>query len=104
VSIPKEDSGCQKEHSDGSPWYTRNNVSRPYILVCGIVHDLVLQVSIYMTKYRNVIGFDVPQTPKQSATSYSIHLDMAGKVQEQNRQYFSIFRLEWSCGRTMKGI
>ncbi len=48
-------------------------------LVYGIVHDLVVQVSIYVAKYQNVIGFHAQQTFEQSATSYTIHIDMVAK-------------------------
>ncbi len=49
------------------------------ILVYGIVHDLVVRASIYLTQYRNVIGIDVPQTPDKSATFYTIHIDTVAK-------------------------
>ena len=51
----------------------------PCILVYGIVHDLVVRASIYLTQYRNVIGIDVPQTPDKSATFYTIHIDTVAK-------------------------
>ena len=51
----------------------------PCILVYGIVHDLVVRASIYLTQYRNVIGIDVPQTPDKSATLYTIHIDTVAK-------------------------
>ena len=40
------------------------------ICVYGNVHDLVVCVQIYMTKYRNVIAFTTPLTPEQSITCY----------------------------------
>jgi hypothetical protein len=56
----------------------------PCILVYGIVHDLVVQVSIYMTQtYRNVIGIDVPLTPERSATFYTIELDTVDKFLQE---------------------
>ena len=42
----------------------RTNVAYPCILVYGIVHDLIVRASIYLTTFRNVIGIDVPQTPE----------------------------------------
>ena len=51
----------------------------PCILVYGIVHDLVVRASIYLTQYRNVIGIDVPQTPDLTASLYTIHIDTVAK-------------------------
>ena len=51
----------------------------PCILVYGIMHDLVVRTSIYLTQYRNVIGINVPQTPDKSATFYTIHIDTIAK-------------------------
>ena len=57
----------------------RTNVSYPCILVYGIVHDLIVRASIYLTQYRNVIGIDVPQTPDKSATLYTIDINTVAK-------------------------
>jgi hypothetical protein len=51
----------------------------PCIHVYGLVHDLVVRVSIYLTQYRNVIGIDVPQTPDLTASLYTIHIDTVAK-------------------------
>ena len=56
----------------------------PCILVYGIVHDLVVRASIYLTQYRNVIGIDVPQTPDISATLYTIHIDTVAKFLKEH--------------------
>ena len=46
----------------------RTNAGYPCILVCGIVRDLIAQVCIYLTTYRNVIGISVPHTPDKSVS------------------------------------
>ena len=51
----------------------RTNVSYPCILVYGIVHDLIVRASIYLTTFRNVIGIDVPHTPDKSGLCYTLH-------------------------------
>ena len=55
----------------------------PCFLVYGIVHDLVVEVSIYMTQtYRNVIGIAVPLTPDRSTTFHTINIDTLEKFLE----------------------
>jgi len=51
----------------------RTNAGYPCILVCGIVRDLIAQVCIYLTTYRNVIGISVPHTPDKSGLCLQNH-------------------------------
>ena len=63
-----------------SGWNVHDGESNwPCIHVYGIVHDLVVRVSIYLTQYRNVIGIDVPQTPDLTVSLYTIHIDTVAK-------------------------